>query len=281
MFKMMHRIVVARRRGGAAVIVWMTVLCALATAPGVARAAEGDALPPHTKYIEGGAEFTHFTNGFGNGNNQSVTFTISREWSYLLRFDLGRVQRFGDEGIGIGALFTSYHGKAWSSGVGVSTGSGKFILPRYRVDASLGYALLPAGNLQATIGYVHEQSKGENSYDRIAASLTWYTGAHWIVGGYFNYDVGQPGATITKSGGAGVTWFTWQKRYIGAVAEYGDVHYTQLGVTDFLVAYEQVSARAYYTEYFNPTFGLNLRADWGTNKFYDSYGISASVFKSW
>ena len=54
-----------------------------------------------------------------------------------------------------------------------------------------------------------------------------------------------------------------------------------VGITDFLVAYEQVWVRANYSEYFNPTFGLNLRVDWGTNKFYDFYGISASVFKTW
>ena len=281
MFKMMHRIVVASRLGGVAVIVWMTVSCALATVSGVARAAEGDAPPPHTKYIEGGADFTHFTNDVGNGNNQFITFSMSREWAYMLRFDLGRAQRFGDEGVGIGAVFNSYFAKSWSTGIGVSTGSGKFIFPRYRLDVSLGYTFLPAGNLRATIGYVTEQSKGDNSYDRIAGSLTWYAGAHWIVGGYFNYDIGQPGDTITKSGGAGVTWYTWQERYIGATVEYGDVNYTQVGVTDFLVAYEQVWVRANYSEYFNPTFGLNLRADWGTNKFYDFYGISASVFKTW
>jgi YaiO family outer membrane protein len=281
MFKTMHRILISSRSGGAAVIVWMTALCALATLPGIARAADGDLEPPTTKFIEGGADFTHFTNDVGDGNNQFLRFSLSKLWSYQLRFDVSRAQRFGDEGVGIGAAFSSYFAKSWSTAIGVSTGSGDFIFPRYRLDISFAYTLLPAGNLRATIGYVTEQSKGENSYDRIAASLTWYAGAHWIIGGYFNYDIGQPGDTITKSGGVGVTWYTWQKRFIGAVAEYGDVNYTQVGVTDFLVAYEQVWVRGYYTEYFNPTLGLNLRADWGTNKFYDFYGISASVFKSW
>ena len=36
-------------------------------------------------------------------------------------------------------------------------------------------------------------------------------------------------------GGVGATWFKWQERYIGLTLEYGDINYTQVGVTDFLV----------------------------------------------
>jgi YaiO family outer membrane protein len=243
--------------------------------------AQEEETPPLSKYVEVGAGFAHFTGDVGNGNDQFVSFIVAREWSYQLRLDAGRAERWGDEGLGIGAMFTAYLGSRLSVGVGASTGSGDFIFPEYRVDAAVGVSLLEERNLQLTAGYVHQQSKGENYFDRIAASLTWYAGNHWIYGGYFNYDIGEPGTTITMSGGLGATWFNWQERYIGVLVEYGDVNYTQVGVTDFLVAYEQFLVRGTFSEYFNPTSGINLRAEYATNELYDIYGIAASFFKSW
>jgi len=233
------------------------------------------------RYLEAGTSYTHFTNDLEDGNTQFLSLLFSRERSYQLRVAAERSSRWGDSGFGFGALFTTYFARSWSVGVGASTGSGKFILPDYRIDASIGKAFLPQRNLLASVGFVHEQSKGPNYYDRIAPSLQWWAGSHWIFGGFFNYDIGQPGDTSTKSGGLEVTWFDWQQHFVGLVVELGDVNYTQVGPTDFLVAYKQVSMRVYFTQYFNPTTGMNVRGDWGTSDLYDLYGISVSFFTEW
>jgi YaiO family outer membrane protein len=231
-------------------------------------------------YLEGGVDFSHFSNDYGNGNGQWVTFILSQPANYNLRFDLSRAERWGDQGVGGGLLFTKFVGRL-TLGAGASGGSGDFIYPDYRVDATAGYAFLPKGNLQISLGYLHEQSKAENSYDRMSISANWYVNSHWIFGGYFNYDIGQPGDTVTKTVGLGATWYTWQKRYIGGMIVYGDVNYTQVSANDFLVAYEQFELRLNYSEYFNPTFGTNIRVFLGTNEYFDVYGVSASLFKSW
>jgi hypothetical protein len=199
---------------------------------------------PTVFYFEGGVDFSHFTDGYGDGNGQWLVFILSQPANYSLRFDLSRVDRWGDEGVGDGILAQKFIDRL-TLGAGASGGSGDFIYPEYRVDASVGYGFLAEGNLQIILGYLHEQSKAENSYDRMAV------------------------------------WFTWQKRYIGGQFSYGDVNYTQISDVDFLVAFENFSVRLYYSEYFNPTFGTNIKFDYGTNKYFDVYGISASLFKSW
>lgn len=257
----------------------------LAALVGTTRAAEeeknAETQAPIVRYVEAGGEFTHFTNDYGNGNSQFMAYSISRENNYLLRFDWGRAARFGDQGLGFGASFTDYLADGWFVGCGVSTGSGEAIFPRYRLDASIGRGFLREDNLQITAAYIRQQSKGENYFDRYAAALTWYAGAHWILGAHFNYDVGQPGDTITRSGGVGAMVGTWQVRYVGAAVEFGDINYTQIGPDNYLVDYEQILVKAYYTEYFGPKAGMNLRLDWGSNDFYELYGVSLSFFKEW
>ena len=82
-------------------------------------------------------------------------------------------------------------------------------------------------------------------------------------------------------GGLGATWYTWQERYIGLELAGGDINYTQVGVNDFLVNYEEYAVRMYYTEYFNNTWGMNSRAEYVTNEMFDIYGVSVSIFKVW
>jgi len=265
-----------RRIGSRALwaVVAALVLAAATFAPASAQEA------PTVYYVEGGLDFSHFSDPYGNGNGQWLVFILSQPANYSLRFDLSRAERWGDEGVGGGLLAQKFIDRL-TLGASVSGGGGKFIYPDYRVDASVGYGFLAEGNLQITLAYLHEQSKAENSYDRGAVSANYYMKSHWIFGGYFNYDVGQPGDTVTKSIGLGATWYTWQKRYIGGMASYGDVNYVQISDVDFLVAFKNFSVRLYYSEYFNPTFGTNIKLDYGTNEYFDVYGISISVFKSW
>ncbi len=270
--------------------VWMTMPACLFTALSVIAAAgtavasddgeSGETFPRMTRW-EAGADFTHFTNGYGNGNYEFLGATLSREWSYTLRFDLGRAERFGDVGIGAGASLTRYLSGRWSATAGINAGSGDFVLPQYRINMAIARAFLPERNLSAEIGYVREQSKGDNYFDRIAVSTTWYTGPHWMLSGYFHYDLGQPGDTRTRFGGIGVTWYTWRRTYLGGLFQYGDISYTQVGPESFLVSYAEALFRVYYTAYFSREYGLNLRLDAGRNDFYDILGVSAGLFREW
>jgi YaiO family outer membrane protein len=254
---------------------------AAACAPAMAQG------PSNVYYAEVGVDFAHFSDPYGNGNGQWLAFILSQPANYSLRFDVSRSQRWDDEGVGGGVQFQKFLGRLML-GAGASGGSADFIYPRYRVDATVGYNFLSEGNLQLALGYLHEQSQfDEVFFDRISLAANYYLNSHWIFGGFFNYDIGHPKDpvtnknTVTKSIGLGATWFTWQKRYIGGLATYGDVNYVQIGEQDFLVDFTDFTIRLYYSEYFNPSFGTNIRFDYGTNEFFDVYGISISIFKTW
>jgi YaiO family outer membrane protein len=253
----------------------LTVIAAVAL-NGAAYAQEA----PITKYVEGGVDVGYYTN-YGWGNAEWAAFILSRSGDFNLRFDLGRSERFYDVGIGGGAILTKYFSNRWQASLGASGGTGKFILPKYRIDLGVGRAFLPDGNLIISVGYTHNQFKAPNYFDRISPSFSWWANDHWIFGGYFNYDIGQPGDTKTLYGGLGATWYTWQERFIGLEFAGGDINYTQVGVTDFLVNYEEYAVRLYYTEYFNETWGMNSRAEYLTNEMFDVYGVSVSLFKVW
>ncbi len=251
----------------------MAVLCGAA---GLGSRAAAD---PLVYSIEGGGSYTHFTEDYGSGNTQFAAFTLTRPSRYAIRIDAGRAERFDDDGYGIGALLTKYLARNWSAGVGAGTGTGDFIHPEYRLDAFVSKGLLANGNLIATLGYAHEESKAANYYDRVAGSLTWWADAHWIFGGFYHYDIGYPGDTRTKSGGAGITWYDWQERSLSVSGSLGDVNYTQVGPTSFLVGYEEVSVSLGVTEYLSSRGGLRLKLDWGSNDFYDAYGVTVSLFR--
>jgi YaiO family outer membrane protein len=237
--------------------------------------------PPLGYYVEGGLDFSYFTNDYGLGNNEWMAFILSRPADFSLRLDAGRSERFNDVGIGGGALFTKFFPHGWNAAFGASGGHSRYILPKYRLDASVGKAFLPEGNLQISLGYAHVQFNSPNYFDRISPAVSWWANDHWIFGGYFNYDIGQPGDTATKYGGVGATWFTWEERYIGAQVAGGKINYLQLSEVDYLVAYDEFAVKLYYTEYFSRTLGLNSRAEYLTNELFDMYGISVSIFKVW
>ncbi|MGD8415134.1 MAG: YaiO family outer membrane beta-barrel protein, partial [Candidatus Latescibacterota bacterium] len=211
-----------RHRLAAASAMWVPV-AALVLLAGVWSPAFAQEAPTEY-YVEGGLDFSHFNNDYGNGNGQWLAFILSQRANYSLRFDVSHAARWGDEGYGGGLLAQKFIGRLML-GAGASGGGGRFIYPTYRVDASVGYGFLPEGNLQVILAYLHEQSKVENYYDRGSISANYYMNSHWIFGGFFNYDVGQPGDTVTKSIGLGATWYTWKKRYIGGLVSYGDVNY--------------------------------------------------------
>lgn len=257
----------------------MLAVLAIAAACGAASAQTEK--PPPAYHLEGGLDAAYYTNDYGWGNNQWMAFILSRPADFSLRLDAGRSERFHDVGIGGGAVFTKYFPHGWNAALGVSGGHSSFILPKYRIDASVGKAFLPDGNLQVSLGYAHVKFNSPNYFDRIAPAVSWWANDHWIFGGYFNYDIGQPGDTATKFGGVGVTWFTWQERFIGAEVAGGKINYLQLSEIDYLVAYDEFAFKLYYTEYFSRTFGLNSRAEYLTNELFDMYGISVSIFKVW
>ena len=257
------------------------------TALGAILAAQDEAgdsvivITPLDKFTEIGGEYGKYTNGYGESNAQFLRMSLSKPYDYTWRVETGRVERFGDDGFGLGVSYTKYFNDGMSFLIGLSSGTGDYIFPEYRIDAALGRSFLQKDNLIATLGYTHEQSKGENRSDGVGLDLTWYLNDHWITGVFGRQVYGYPGSTTSTTGGAGLTYLIYRKFYLAGSVEYGDISYVLTGPGSALVDYKSTMYKLYSTYYITPSLGLNLRLDYENTTFWELRGISLSVFKEW
>ena len=236
---------------------------------------------PLTRVIEVGGDYGRYSDDMGSANSQFLRFSITKPDVYTWRFVTGRAYRFKDEGYDIGASYTRYLPDGVSLSLGFSTGTGEVISPDYRVDASIGMAFLKKDNLLASVGYTRTQSKAENRSDGFGLGLTYHVDDHWILGASGRYDIGQPGETVSTSGGLGITYGVYRKRYIGAAIEFGDVSYLLVGPGEALVDYNSTTYKLYFSHYQTPSVGFHLRLDYERNSSYELVGGSITLFKEW
>ncbi|NIM18916.1 MAG: YaiO family outer membrane beta-barrel protein [Candidatus Latescibacteria bacterium] len=272
--------------GNLLILCSLFVTCLLAAAGNVEAISDqntGDEAQatPLAKVVEFGANYAQWSGDYGNSNAQFARFTIARPYSYMWRFDAGRVEMFDDVSFNMGLSYTRYLPDTYSLMIGFSTGTGDIIGDQYRVNLALGRAFLERDNLLGTLGYVRAQSKGENGYDGIEAELQYYANDNWIFGAFGRYHLGFPGRTTSLSGGVGVTYQVYRKAYVGAVVELGEISYMLVGPSNVLEDYRSVGYKLYVTHYQTPSAGFNFRLDYERTEFYRLRGIMISLFKEW
>ncbi len=227
--------------------------------------------------LEVGAGYGSFSDDLGEAHGQFGRFTLEKPEHYRWQLEVGTQSRFGDSSLGFGTSFTSFLSGDASMTIGFSTGTGEFLAPDYRVDIS---ASVPILTIVVTPGYAHEQSKAENRLDSFTVGLQrWFP--HWILDAFGRYDIGYPGETISRSAGFGITYYVWQKTYLGAGIEFGDISYMLISLEEVLVDYESTGYRLGLSQWFNESSGVNIGLDYGETPFYEVVGVNVSYFKIW
>lgn len=228
-----------------------------------------------TKTLELGGGLGWYSGDLGHADGEFVRFGISRTYDFGLTFDLGRQARFGETSVGYGVSGTKDFPGDRSISAGISTGTGD-LESRYRFDVGASQTLF---NVIFTAGYTRIQSKADNRSDGVSFGATrWF--AHWIAGASVHRDWGYPGRTTSDGAGVGLTWYQWRKNYVGGGVDFGDVSY-QILPGRVIINYHAVGYNVGYSHYFRDDLGVNVRADYGKTSFYESGGVSASVFKEW
>jgi YaiO family outer membrane protein len=281
----------SRRRNRVAATVAVAAVVALW---GVQAAAQGTPAPPGgerppqesdepewKKLIEAGLDFGAYSDPFPDGNGQFVRFTLWKPVKHVWRFDVGRAERFDDEGIDFGATYRYYINPRLSVGGNAYTGTGEFISPEYAVGVFSEYALLPERNLLISGGYERWQSKAENSLDRLYVGATYYLDDHWIVAGVFRYDIGHPGSTVSIAGNVGFTYQVYRRWATGLEVEAGDIAYTLIAPDFPVVNYHSRMVAGHYSRYFKPDIGITARLYWVETDFWDVTGLTLTFFKEW
>lgn len=257
----------------------MSVAAAQTEAPG--RTTDGILRPPDkpaaplVRAVEIGAGYGRYSDDIGYADGEFVRFSLSRPWRYTLTLDGGRESRFGETSWDYGITYTRFLPRLINLSAGISSGTGEFLAPRYRLGLSASAS--PFG-IVTTLGYLRIQSKGENSSDGLGLGLMRYTG-HWIFGVSARGDIGQPGDTFSSSAGVGITYYVWRKTYIGATADWGDVSYMLIGVGRAEVDFYSRAFTIGLSQWFTARSGANVRASYGETSFYHVKGITVSLFQ--
>lgn len=261
----------------------------LALCLGVAPAAEGQTvqeieerlpqvIPEEGPVLErtasagfGAGKYTGDTNP-NNGQFVKVTFNLPGKHSYAV--DVGRQQRFGQTGYGIGGNYTKVLDAATSLTVGGNTGTSD-LLPYYRLGVT-GIRSL-AGNV-VSAGLSYEKSKvGIKSTGLHAGISRWL--AHWILAAGGSVYFGSPGDTTSPSLSLSATWYNWKRIYVGAGITFGRVSYLVLGPTDALVDYNSTSYNLGASYWIDGGSGVNAGVDYGESDYYTVRGWNVSYFR--
>jgi YaiO family outer membrane protein len=231
--------------------------------------------------LECGGESGGYSDDLGRADAEfaALVWDLGPAWS--LRADLGREARFADRGLG-GGLAATYRftENGATLGAGISTGTGEVIHPEYRCDLG-GLIPLPGGAVQATWGYTRLQSKGDNSSDGVSLGLTAWLAGHWIAGVSGRHEIGHPGDTTSDSGDVSLTWFRWQKVYLGAGYRFGTISYQLIGTGPALVDYAESAVYGMLTVHLAADRGLNARVDRVENDLYRLTAVRVGLFRTW
>lgn len=231
-----------------------------------------------TRSVDFGASYGEYDGDLGVARGQFLNLLVSRPQVWDWRIGGGHAERFGAEGWGVGTSLTRHLPSGLNFTLGFGTGSGDVVLPEYRLDASVGFGVLPRRQLLLILGYTRIQSSGENKSDGVSLSANWYLG-RWILGGNYLHDTGYPGRTVSRSGGVGLTYSMWRSWDLGAGLSFGDVSYILLSPGEARVDY---ATNGYYlggSLWLGDDWGLNLRLDAERTSFYEFRGGTLSVFK--
>jgi YaiO family outer membrane protein len=268
----------------------LTLVIVIALSLGVVRAAEGqstvqeieeqlpeviaDREPPLDRTFTAGLGWGHY-NGDPNANNgQTMSVTWSRPNKHAYSVDVGRQERFGLVGWGIGGSYNHVLDAKTSLTASANTGTSD-LLPRYRIGAAATRGLL--GNV-VTFGLSHEQTKGDLKSTGVHLGISRWL-EHWILSAGGSVYYGSPGSTTSPSITLGATWYTWQKLYIGAGATWGRVSYTVIGPQNALVDYNAKGFNLGASYWLDGESGVSAGYSYGDSDFYVVRGFSLSYFR--
>ncbi|MCP4546868.1 MAG: YaiO family outer membrane beta-barrel protein [bacterium] len=236
---------------------------------------------PRTYMLEVGTSYYVYTPNTPTAQSMYAAFMLSRPYIDSWRFDVGFEDRYNEEAVSYGVVYTRFFKHSWRAWLGYGSGNSDVLSPDYRASIGVGKGIFSGFNLD--VGYTRIQSRVANYADMYSIGYTWYLGNHIITGGGYHYDVGHPGNTVSQSVDLGISVGVWRQFYIGGGVRFGDVSYQLVPNSgqNLQVDYSEDSFFLSLSLYLKQDLGINLRVDSSENDFNNIHGFTMSVFKEW
>jgi len=248
-------------------------LCVLASPSAAQR-------PPTASWIEAGAFYQHVSGGFGDwkGAYARAVLAGSRNVWYL---DAKAQEAFGDRGVyGSIANVHTFSGRVYTQ-VGAGAGTGDFVLPDLRLDASLSVKLGSARSFVLTSGGTLVDAKAGFRDRALFGTLTWYASGGVLLEGGARVNWSDPGSVRSARGTGAVSLGRSGRSLFTLRGSAGTEGYQLTGVSQTLREFRSREAGAVWRQWLAGGTGLVLGADWYHNPFYTRAGISLGLFHGW
>ena len=235
---------------------------------------------PGSSWIEAGGFYHHVSNDFGSwrGGYARAVLAGARDVWYL---DAKAQEAFRDKGV-YGSLANVHtFGSRFYTQLGVGGGTGKYVLPDLRLDASLNFKLGSAKSLVLTAGGTYVKSKSVYT-DKVAfGSLTWYATRSLLLeaGGRINWS--DPGAVRSERVSGALTVGRVGAGLVTLRASAGTEGYQLVGPTVALQKFRSQEASLAVRHWVGHHLGVAVSGEWYHNPFYTRAGGSLGLFHAW
>ena len=231
-------------------------------------------------WIEAGAFYQHVSGGFGDwkGAYTRAVLAGSRNVWYL---DAKAQEAFRDQGVyGSIANVHTFSSRVYTQ-LGVGGGTGDFVLPDLRFDASLNVKLGSARSLILTGGGTVVDAKAGFKDRALFGSLTWYASGSVLIEGGARVNWSDPGSVRSARGTGALSLGRSGRTLLTIRGSAGSEGYQLTGVSQTLREFTSQEAGAVWRQWFSRGTGFVLGADWYHNPFYTRAGLSLGLFHAW
>ena len=235
---------------------------------------------PTTSWIEAGAFYQDVTGGFGDwkGAYARTVLTGSRNVWYL---DAKAQEAFRDRGV-YGSLSNvhTFSGRVYTQ-VGIGAGTGEFVLPDLRLDASLNVKLGSSRSLVLTSGGTLVDAKSGFRDRALFGSLTWYASGSVLLEGGARINWSDPGSVRSARGAGALSLGRSGGSLLTLRGSAGTEGYQLTGAEQTLRKFSSQEGGAAWRQWISRRNGFVLGADWYHNPFYTRAGVSLGLFHGW
>jgi len=233
-----------------------------------------------SSWLEAGAFYHDVTGGFGDwkGAYARAVLAGSRNVWYL---DAKAQEAFRDRGV-YGSLSNvhTFSDRVYSQ-LGIGAGTGEFVLPDLRLDASLSVKLGSARSLILTSGGTFVDAKSGFRDRALFGSLTWYASGGVLLEGGARINWSDPGSVRSARGTGALSLGRSGRSLLTLRGSAGTEGYQLTGAAQTLQKFSSQEGGAAWRQWISGRNGFVLGADWYHNPFYSRAGVSLGLFHGW
>lgn len=233
-----------------------------------------------SSWVEAGGFYHHVSNDFGSwkGGYARAVLSSARNVWYV---DARAQEAFRDSGVYGSLANVHVFSDRFYTQVGLGGGTGDYVLPDLRADASLNIKLGPSRTLVATLGGTWVESKDVFRDKAVFGSLSWYQSEVILVeiGGRLNWS--EPNTVGSARGVASLTLGRMGTAVVTLRGSAGTEGYQLTGAPETLQKFRSQEASVSWRQWITGRIGTVVGGEWYHNPSYTRAGFTAGVFRAW